>query len=200
VALAHQVGHKFPSGYPSRRVWIHLTVYDAQGNVVFDSGNWSANGSIVGNDNDLDATAYEPHYVLIDSADQVQIYEAIIGDVDDGVTTTLLRGAGYLKDNRLLPTGFDKSAVEDDVAVYGNAGEDASFADGGDQITYQIDVNGVSGPFTVSVELLYQSIGFRWAQNLAQYQAPEPERFLDFYGALPNVPVVVATDLAEVDQ
>jgi hypothetical protein len=198
VALSHQVGHKLPSGYPSRRVWLHLTVYDAQGNVVFDSGNWAADGSIVGNDNDSDAAAYEPHYDLIDRPDQVQIFEAIIGDVDDNVTTTLLRGAGYLKDNRLLPIGFDKSAVEADVAVYGNAAEEANFVGGSDQITYQIDIGEASGPLTVTVELLYQSIGYRWAQNLAQYQVPEPDRFLEYYEALPNLPVIIARDVAEI--
>jgi hypothetical protein len=137
---------------------------------------------------------------LIDSPEQVQIYEAILGDVDGGVTTTLLRGAGYLKDNRLLPVGFDKGNMEADVAVYGGAAEDASFAGGSDQVTYQVSLGDAAGPFTVTVELLYQSIGYRWAQNLAQYSAPEPERFLGFYEAVPNLPVVVTNDVAEVGE
>jgi hypothetical protein len=200
VVLSHQVGHKFPSGFPSRRVWIHLTVFDSQGKVVFESGNWAADGSIVGNDNDLESTTYEPHYQVVDNSEQVQIYEAIIGDVDDAVTTILLRGAGYLKDNRLLPGGFDKEHAEEDIAVHGDATNDADFQAGGDLIVYQIDVAESSGPFTVVVELLYQSIGYRWAQNLKQYQAPEPERFLSYYEALPNIPVVVASDVAEVGE
>jgi hypothetical protein len=200
VVLSHQVGHKFPSGFPSRRVWIHLTVFDSQGNVVFESGNWAADGSIVGNDNDLDPSAYEPHSQVIESPEQVQIYEAIIGDVDDSVTTILLRGAGYLKDNRLLPVGFDKMAVDQDIAVCGLAAEDADFQPSGDRVVYQVDLADAPGPFTVTVELLYQSIGYRWAQNLNQYEAPEPERFLSFYETLPNIPMVVASDVAEVGE
>ncbi len=73
----------------------------------------------MGNDNDADPAAYEPHYATIDDAEQVQIYESIMGNTDGEVTTTLLRGAGYLKDNRLLPSGFDKDTVGADIACAG---------------------------------------------------------------------------------
>ena len=39
--------------------------------------------------------------------------------------------------------------------------------------------NGLS--LTVAAELLYQSIGYRWAENLRAYPAPETERFTRFY-------------------
>ena len=35
----------------------------------------------------------------------------------------------------------------------------------------------------LAVELRYQPIGFRWAQNLRQYDAPEPQRFVRYYDA-----------------
>ena len=123
-----------------------------------------------------------------------------MGDMDGQVTTTLLSGFAYLKDNRLLPVGFDKTTVEPDIAVLGSAVADVNFLGGSDVVEYWIDVGENAGPFTVAVELLYQSIGYRWAQNLAQYQAPEPEHFLDFYGALPNMPVAVAGDVVETDE
>ena len=40
---------------------------------------------------------------------------------------------------------------------------------------------GASGPYTANVEMLFQSIGFRWAQNLRNYNAPEPNRFVGYY-------------------
>lgn len=200
VMLSHQVGHKFPSGFPSRRVWIHLTVFDAQGNVVFESGNWAADGSIVENDNDLNPAAYEPHYQVIKSPEQVQIYEAIIADVDGAVTTVLLRGAGYLKDNRLLPSGFDNAIAGQDAAVRGLASDDADFQGDGDRVVYQVEVGNAPAPFRVTVELLYQSISYRWAMNLNKYQGPEGELFLSFYDELPNFPVVVASDVADVGE
>lgn len=48
-------------------------------------------------------------------------------DVRGEVTRTLLRGAGYAKDNRIPPLGFDKEAVPEDVAVEGTAFSDGSF-------------------------------------------------------------------------
>ena len=115
VETVNEVGHKLPSGFPSRRAWIHLTVLDANGKVVFESGRLQADGSIVGSDADEDGARYEPHYDLISSPDQVQIYEPIMQNSDGEVTYTLLRAASYAKDNRLLPQGFDKATAGEDV-------------------------------------------------------------------------------------
>jgi hypothetical protein len=199
VQVESQVGGPFPSGFPSRRVWLHFKVEDSGGNVVFESGGWSTDGSINGNDNDLDDLAFEPHYEVIDTPDQVQIYEAIMGDVDGAVTTTLLRGAVYLKDNRLLPDGFDKDSVSEDIAVNGAALQDPDFEAAGDEIVCNIDVGESAGPFTMTVELLYQSIGYRWAQNLKRFDAPEPEKFLAYYANVSNAPTVVAAETITVE-
>ena len=200
VSVRSEVGHKFPTGFPSRRVWIHLTVKDAEGQVVFESGIVNPDGSIEGNDNDADPAAYEPHYTIIDNPDQVQIYEPIIRDTEGAVTTVLLRGAGYLKDNRLLPAGFDKVSAHEDIAVHGAALEDEDFTGGGDRLQYAIDVGDSQGPFEVMVELLYQPIGYRWADNVRLYDAPEPARFIEYYEQVPNLPVVIDSATAEVGE
>jgi hypothetical protein len=197
VKLASQVGHKFPSGFPSRRVWIHLWVTDSLGNTLFESGRWDQNGAIFGNANDLDAAAFEPHYEIINDPEQVQIYEAIMGDVDRDVTTTLLRGSVYLKDNRILPEGFDKTEASDDIAVFGVAATDVDFQGGADKLVYRIALDDASGPFTVTAELLYQSIGYRWAQNLERFDAPEPQRFISYYGQVENSPTRIAIETVE---
>ncbi len=198
VSVESQVGHKFPSGYPARRAWLHFVVRDAAGEVVFESGAVNPDGSIVGNDNDEAADAYEPHYFAVVRPDQVQIYETILTNTDAAVTTTLLRAARYVKDNRLLPAGFEKGAPYEDIAVRGRALEDEDFLGGGDRIQYQADVGEAQGPFTVTVELLYQSIGYRWVENLRARQAPEIERFLGYYAAVPNTGTLIASDEAEV--
>jgi hypothetical protein len=200
VSIATSVGHKFPTGFPSRRAWIHLVVQDAEGQMVFESGGVAGDGSIVGNDNDADAAAYEPHYATIDDAGQVQIYESIMGNTEGEVTTTLLRGAEYLKDNRLLPSGFDKGAVDEDIAVRGVALEDGDFSGGGDRIRYTVDVGTAQGRFTVTAELLYQTIGYRWAENLRGYEGQEVDRFTSFYDQVTNQPVVVAAAEATVGE
>lgn len=184
VSVGSQVGHKLPTGYPSRRVWLHVTVRDAGGGIVFESGAIAPNGAIVGNDNDTDAGAYERHHEEIRAADQVQIYEAVMADATGALTTGLLRGARYVKDNRLLPRGFDKTTASDDIATYGPARADPDFLAGGDRVRYLPDLTGVDDALTIAAELRYQPIGYRWAQNLGDYDAMETQRFVAYYDAM----------------
>ena len=106
VVIENLAGHKLPSAYPSRRVWLHFTVRDAAGALVFESGRFNPNGSIEGNDNDTDGSEFEPHYTEISSPEQVQIYEPIMAEPDGSVTTVLLSALTYVKDNRILPEGL----------------------------------------------------------------------------------------------
>ena len=135
-------------------------------------------------DNDADPLKLEPHYAEIRSADQVQIYESILGDPDGHVTTGLLTAVRYLKDNRLLPRGFDKQTADPDIAVRGNALDDADFVGGCDHVRYSVPIAIGGGPFTVTAELLYQPIGYRWANNLKNYTASEPQRFTSYYDSM----------------
>lgn len=198
VVVGNEAGHKFPTGFPSRRAWLHLSLRDSSGQVVFESGAVNPDGSIVGNDADEDPGAYEPHHQTIVSPDQVQIYEAILRDSRGLVTTELMHAAGYLKDNRLLPSGFEKSAPYPDILVRGEAFDDQDFVDGGDRVQYSINLQGASGPYTLTVELLYQSVGYRWAANLEGLDAEEIARFLGYVDTIPNDPVVVAAQTLEL--
>jgi hypothetical protein len=192
VAVRNLTGHKFPTGYPARRAWLHLTVRDASGRVQFESGRPSADGSIAGSDSDANGNAFEPHYAEITAADQVQVYESIMGTPGRVPTTGLLQATMYLKDNRLLPAGFDKATAAAEIAVVGGAASDADFTGGGDRVRYRIAVPTATG-LTVDVELRYQPIGYRWAQNLASYDAAEPKAFVGYYNTLaPASSLVVA--------
>jgi hypothetical protein len=162
-----------------------VTALDAAGRAVFESGRVSACGLIDGNDSDADGTAFEPHYQELTRGDQVQIYESVMGPPAGTPTTGLLQATQYLKDNRLLPRGFDKRTAEADIAVHGAAADDADFMGGGDHLRYMVDVGTARGPFKIEAELLYQPIGFRWAQNLKSYaKASEPRRFTEYYDAM----------------
>jgi hypothetical protein len=183
VLVENLTGHKLPTAYPSRRLWIHFMLKDPAGAILFESGAAAADGRIEGNDNDDDPTRYEPHYQVIDNPEQVQIYEPILVDPADRVTTGLLFASRYVKDNRILPRGFDKATADDAVAVQGAAGEDSDFSGGTDRLRYTVDVGDHAGPITVEVELLYQSIGFRWAHNVGRHGTAESDRFLRYYGA-----------------
>jgi hypothetical protein len=182
VRVENLGGHKLPTAYPSRRAWLHVRVADDAGTVLFESGAPRRDGSIAGNDNDDDALKLEPHYREIARADEVQVYESIMVDRDGRPTTGLLSGVRYAKDNRLLPHGFDKATADADVAVHGDAEQDPSFGGGGDRVSYRVDVGGArASALRVEAVLLYQSIGFRWAENLRAYDAAETQRFVRYY-------------------
>jgi hypothetical protein len=198
ISVENLGGHKLPTAYPSRRVWLHVTVRDGSNRVVFESGAVNPEGSIAGNDNDSDPKRFEPHYTEIRDAGQVQIYEVIMSDSNGGVTTGLLHAVRYLKDNRILPRGFDKKTAGADIAVAGEAQADANFSGLGDRIRYGIDVGNARGPFRAEAELCYQPISYRWAMNLKQYEAEEPKRFMRYFeAAAPGSMIVLARERAE---
>ena len=191
VLVKNLTGHKLPTAFPSRRAWLHFIVRDRNGKTVFESGALNPDGSIQGNDNDADASRFEPHYHRIESGDQVEIYESIMGDSAGHVTTGLLDAVGYLKDDRLLPSGFRKETADRDIAVIGDAAADADFTDSGDRVQYALTLGDAQGPFHIEVELWYQPIGFRWAHNLAPYDTVETKRFVQYYDSMASTTATV---------
>jgi hypothetical protein len=190
VEIRNLTGHKLPTGYPSRRLWLHVTVMNERGESMFESGAFGPTGAVVGNDSDADPRRHEPHYEEITRPDQVQIYEPILGDIGGVPTTGLLTATQYLKDNRLLPRGFDKTTADAEIGVYGGAKNDPDFVGGGDRVRYRIAIPS-PGRLTIDIELRYQTIAYRWAQNLERYNAAEPKRFLSYYAATADESSVV---------
>jgi hypothetical protein len=184
IAVENLGGHKFPTAYPSRRAWLHVKVVDRNNRTVFESGALNPNGSITGNDNDADTARFEPHYEAVSQPDEVQIYEDIMVGQNGVPTTGLLTAVRFIKDNRLLPAGFQKQKVEQEIAPQGNAMADDDFTGGGDRIRYAIPVPAAQGPLRVDAELWFQPISYRWAANLKTYNATEPQRFTRYYDAM----------------
>jgi len=193
ISVQNLSGHKFPTAYPSRRAWLHVTVKDRNGRAVFESGALDPSGLIRGNDNDADAAKYEPHYAEITAPDQVQIYEDIMVDQAGKLTTGLLSAVRYVKDNRLLPRGFRKQDADAEIAVLGAAAQDQDFTGGGDKIRYSMNIANAQGPFQVDAELMFQPIGYRWANNLKPYNAEESKRFVGYYESMASGSAVIIT-------
>lgn len=189
--IQNHAGHKFPSGIPARRAWLHVTVRDARNQVIAESGRSLADGSIAGNDADINPAAFEPHYDLINAPGQVQIYEPIMLDSDGVVTYTLLRASTYAKDNRLLPLGFHKASAEPEFAVSGAASADENFVGGEDDVTYQVNVSRKRRPLTVTAELLYQSISYSFSEDLRQDDIDLVNRFFGFFDPADKAPKLI---------
>jgi hypothetical protein len=200
LRIRNLTGHKFPSGFPSRRAWIRFVIEDGNGQIVFESGGTDALGKIIHNNGDDDLTVFEPHYLAIVQPEQVQIYESIMANAGGEITTKVMGATEYLKDNRIMPAGQDKFGAVEAIQPRGNAVGDEDFQGGVDEIQYAIDLREETGPFTVTVEVLYQSIAHPWIEAMRGLGSDEVEKFLRFYDAVPNEPVVVASETIEIGE
>lgn len=61
LKLSNKAGHKFPSGFPSRRAYIEMVIISQDGDTLMYSGKMNDDYSLA----DID-TPYEPHYQMID--------------------------------------------------------------------------------------------------------------------------------------
>ncbi|RJX29864.1 MAG: hypothetical protein C4531_10055 [Desulfurivibrio sp.] len=182
LQVTNLTGHKLPTGIPLRRMVLHVKVVDPRGRVVFESGRINTDGSVTGLDSDVNPATYEPHYGLITSPNQVQAYEAIMGDNRGQVTCTLLSAADMLKDNRLLPAGLDKASASPDIKVAGAASLDGDFDGGGDTISFRL-ANMKSARYTVTAELVYQPLSFAFLADMDGDATPETTALAGMYQA-----------------
>lgn len=194
VHLKNKAGHKFPSGYPARRAYIEFIAKDASGNELFRSGALEADYNISGQDE-----TYEPHYDVITTEEQVQIYEQVMGDVNGDVTTVLERAHHHLKDNRLVPKGFSTThSAYDTTAIAGLALGDLNFnieegeeGSGTDEIIYRVPLNGYEGQVDVVVNFWYQSSPPKWNEEMFSFSTPQIDLFKQLYLAQGAAPVLV---------
>ncbi len=164
LKVTNKSGHKLPTGFPSRRVWLNLKVTDANGNVIFHSGDYDSAGRIIGVDEN--AGRWQRHLDVITHDGEVQIWETIMVNTDSEVTWTLLRGDRYIKDNRLLPAGFNKMTSDSETAVHGDALFDENFGGGNDIVRYRINISGETGPYNVEAKLEYQPLSYQFLRDL----------------------------------
>jgi len=194
VKLRNKAGHKFPSGYPSRRAWIEFEVKNQNGEVVFHSGKMNPDFSLP----DEDAN-FEPHFNLIENPSQVQIYELVPGDVNGLFTNVLERGHIALKDNRLVPQGFSPSdPVYDTTQVIGvNGDPDFDFSGGSDIVHYRLPTDGYTGFLTVTAKVWYQSLPPKWMAPMFAHSSPEIDAFKAMFDAADRSPVLVAEQVLD---
>jgi hypothetical protein len=127
VLVENLAGHKFPSGVGFRRAFLSFEVLDAAGKPIWVSGRTSPTGELVDAagkplagelmwQSDCRPTTaaeqandFQPHYETITRQDQAQIYQELARDPRGRFTTSFLSLASEVKDNRLLPRGWNPS-------------------------------------------------------------------------------------------
>ncbi len=193
VRVRSMVGHKFPSGVGFRRAFLEFAVLDGDGDVLWASGRTSGLGVLVDGDGaplagelwwkagcvertvEEERGFFQPHYEVIDSQDQAQIYQELVRNPDHEFTTSFLSIAHTVKDNRLLPPGWEPTlaraekyhlgserlsaeALVEDVQAKLPDGEGGTVDDpwyvprskgglggGGDELTYRVPLAGLDG-------------------------------------------------------
>ncbi len=200
VEVKNKAGHKFPSGYPSRRSYLEFVALTQDGDTLFQSGVMENDYEVKGQTEET-----EPHYQVIRSEDQVQIYELVLGDVEGNFTTVLEQSHTALKDNRLAPLGFTTShAAYDTTKIYGNALNDADFnkengveGSGTDVIYYHVPIGTYEGLVDVSVKMYYQSLPPKWMNPMFEESTPEIETFRAMYLNADLSPVLIESQFID---
>ena len=189
VQLVNRTGHKLPSGYPSRRMWIYLAVTDPEGRTVFESGGFDDQTGEIHGLGDGSNTALEPHHTVITSGDQVAIFEAEMATISGEHTVSLLRANGFIKDNRILPRGFDlgrtfPTGIDASALAPVGVNADPDFVPGSDTVHYQIDLGSLSstsGPVLVTVRVYFQSIKPSHLTGMVAGRSAEEATFVNHY-------------------
>lgn len=189
ISITNLAGHKFPSGFPSRRAFLEIVARNELGDTVFHSGATDANGALLGQD-----APFEQHHNILRSSGDVQIYELIMADVQGNPTTVLERAASALKDNRLLPEGFSQTLpVYDTTRIYGQALNDPDFVGGSDRVEVRIAHGSGSPLMVVEARLMYQTVPPEWLEDLFLFSSAEIDTFQAMYSSMDRKPLEVAS-------
>lgn len=186
VRVTNQTGHKLPTGYPSRRIWLHVTIEQA-GTVIYESGRVDARGSLV--DSTGKVLPRQPHRDEILSQDEVQVWEATLVDRQGRPTHRALDARRYDKDDRILPAGYAPSSIDSARTAPVAVISDPTFLPGVDTVTYK---TAVPAGATIRAELQYQSLSPEIVDAIAEIPTAASERFVPLARKRPQLPTTIA--------
>jgi hypothetical protein len=167
VEVVNKAGHKFPSGVGFRRAFIEFNAIDASGKVLWSSGRSNDRGVILDAkgkplETEFSKRVWQPHWRIVSNENQVQIYEVRTKDLQGLLTTSFLGLAKQVKDNRLMPQGWQASGPYADwtmpVAVPKTTNPGYYNGAGNNVVTYRIPAAIAKSMKSVSAQLHYQSI------------------------------------------
>lgn len=193
VFLKNKAGHKFPTGFPSRRAYLECLVTQSSDTLFHSGGKESS--VLVNFKNEY----FEPHYEIINQEDQVQIYEFVMGDIRRKVTTVLEKAYVPLKDNRIVPEGFDILHQNyDTVKVVGKAINDQDYFSGlgVESIVYAFPNPKAGNSSKVKVSLHYETVPESWLNELFEFAQMDEDinRFKIMYYKTNRTPILIASD------
>jgi hypothetical protein len=197
VTLTNKAGHKFPSGYPARKAFVQFILTAESGDTLFASGLFDQSGHILNY-----SGVNEGHHNVINSEEQVQVYEMMMADVNGDLTTILERADEYIIDNRLPPAGFTTThSTYDTVRIVGAALTDPDFNKNGavegtgkDILHFHFPYSLLTQRVNASVKVYYQAVPPTFLGEMRNLSAPEIQTFLSMYDNADHTPFLVADD------
>ncbi|MGH7895653.1 MAG: multiheme c-type cytochrome, partial [Candidatus Binatia bacterium] len=162
VRVTNESGHKLPTGYPEgRRMWLHVRAFDAQRNVVLESGRYVfSTATLTGYGVPIGDPAYDPYLHVWETEQGISPTLAPVVGVPAGRSFHLVLNNQILRDNRIPPRGFTNTAFEAvDAAPVG-----AAYADGQywDEVLYPVG----SSAMSAEVTLYYQTSSREYVEFL----------------------------------
>ncbi|QDU84500.1 hypothetical protein Pla163_16100 [Planctomycetes bacterium Pla163] len=202
VRVQNRTGHKLPTAHPTRRAFLRATVTGADGATLFASGATDDAGRLVDAageilPSEVAGGPIAPHRDVVRAPDEVVEYRAVMADEHGAPTHLLMRGATWLSDTRLLPRGWSAEHPDAERTRPIGTEDDANFSAGEDTVTYSIDLAGRRAA-AVEIELCYQTLAPRWADEMRRYDTPEVARFMQMYEDADRAPVVLAAARVEL--
>ncbi len=196
VAVENRAGHKLPSGFPSRRAWLALTVRGPDG-VIFRSGGFDDRGRLVDGrgavlPGERAGAPLTPHGLTIDDEGTVALFESVMCDPDGQPTWTLLRGARFCRDTRILPAGWRADHADADATAPVDVALGEAFGPGRAVVGYRVAAPAAGGPYTVEATLQHQVLGARFAAELFTVDTAEVRAFRGYYEAADARPSTLA--------
>jgi hypothetical protein len=180
VLVTNKAGHYLPSGVGFRRAFLELVAEDKAGIPLWASGRTNELGVLLDGISNTplpsenvyqNPRTYLPHYQQITQGDQAQIYQEVILDSEQNVTTSFLRRVTTVKDNRLRPKGYDPAVFARNPSPYiqelaegHGVTDDPYYQDpkltGADQLTYVMTLppEQLARVHTVRATLYYQAV------------------------------------------
>ena len=189
IRVENLTGHKLPTGYPSRRMWLHVQALDRRGRIVFESGA-HRDGHIVGVDGHGETVV--PDVARVTAGGPPSIWQAVPVGADARVTHLQLGVAKFAKDNRILPLGWRSADADPRLTPIGVANA-AQHQAGAATVRVILPDTAVM----ITAELLYQAIPPATIASYDPSSDPLAARFR-MITAAPPIPTVMAVAKLEM--
>ncbi len=162
VTVRNETGHKLPTGYPEgRRMWLHVRAFDADRNVIFESGRYVfSTADLLGYEALPMDPDYDPYLYVWETIHGLSPGWAMTLGLNPGPSFHLVLNDTIEFDNRIPPRGFTNAAFDafdgDPVGV--------TFLDGQywDDVVYPVGVDAVQAEAT----LYYQTASKEYIEFL----------------------------------